>query len=247
LTVKIDLHIEKSNGRLDKTQEFCHDLHRSSPVFRGNSAIFSRSRQPRPPQKRRKHIKNDWLNASPDFSLSAKMELESRPERGATTAADAEGLRLLPSDLLALYRRMRLIRLCEERLVKSHQQGLVHGACHTSIGQEAVAAGVCANLWPDDVVFSTHRGHGHALAKGLEPRQLLAELYGRQTGCSRGRGGSMHLFAPEIGLLGTSGIVGPCMLQAVGAGYSFRLLKAGRVAVAFLAMARSTTAPSTKP
>src|SRR5512137_770058 len=121
----------------------------------------------------------------------------------------------LPSEaLLALYRAMRRIRLCEERLVKSHQHGLVHGACHTYIGQEAVAAGVCAHLRPDDLVFSTHRGHGHALAKGLEPRQLLAELYGRATGCSRGRGGSMHLFAPEIGLLGTSGIVGPCILQA---------------------------------
>jgi 2-oxoisovalerate dehydrogenase E1 component len=128
---------------------------------------------------------------------------------------------------------MQRIRLCEERLVKSHQRGLIHGACHTYIGEEAVAAGVCAHLRPEDVVFSTHRGHGHALAKGLPPRKLLAELYGRQTGCSRGRGGSMHLFAPEIGLLGTSGIVGPCILQATGAGYSFKLLKTDRVAVAF--------------
>jgi 2-oxoisovalerate dehydrogenase E1 component len=142
-------------------------------------------------------------------------------------------LSLSPADLLALYRQMRRIRLCEERLVKSHQRGLVHGACHTYIGQEAVAAGVCAHVRPDDVVFSTHRGHGHALAKGLEPGQLIAELYGRQTGCSRGRGGSMHLFAPEIGLLGTSGVVGPCILQAAGAGYSFKLLKTDRVAVAF--------------
>ncbi len=136
-------------------------------------------------------------------------------------------------EMLALYRRMRLIRLCEERLVKSHQRGLVPGACHTYIGQEAVAAGVCSSLRADDVVFSTHRGHGHALAKGLDPRQLIAELYGRSTGCSRGRGGSMHLFAPEIGLLGTSGIVGPCILQAAGAGYSFQLLHTDRVAVAF--------------
>ena len=74
-------------------------------------------------------------------------------------------------------------------------------------------------------VFSTHRGHGHALAKGVPPRELIAELFGRATGCSRGRGGSMHLFAPEIGLMGTSGIVGPCILQAAGAGYSFRLLE----------------------
>ncbi len=132
-----------------------------------------------------------------------------------------------------LYRGMLLIRLCEERLAKSHQRGLIHGACHTYVGQEAIAIGVCAHLEVEDQIFSTHRGHGHALAKGLEPKQLFAELYGRVTGCSRGRGGSMHLFAPEVGLMGTSGIVGPSILQAVGAGYSFKLLKRTSVAVAF--------------
>jgi 2-oxoisovalerate dehydrogenase E1 component len=133
----------------------------------------------------------------------------------------------------ALYRTMQLIRLVEEQLARCHQRGLIHGACHTYVGQEAVAAGVCAHLRRDDVVFSTHRGHGHALAKGLPPVELIAELFGRARGCSRGRGGSMHLFAPEIGLMGTSGIVGPCILQAAGAGYSFKLLKTDRVAVAF--------------
>jgi 2-oxoisovalerate dehydrogenase E1 component len=135
--------------------------------------------------------------------------------------------------LLRLYRQMQVIRQCEEQLARSHQRGLIHGACHTYVGQEAIAVGVCAHLRPDDVVFSTHRGHGHALAKGLPPQELMAELYGRATGCSRGRGGSMHLFAPEIGLMGTSGIVGPCILQAAGAGYSFKLLKKDQVAVAF--------------
>jgi 2-oxoisovalerate dehydrogenase E1 component len=135
--------------------------------------------------------------------------------------------------LLDLYRTMVLIRQTEEQLVRAHQRGLIHGACHTYVGQEAIAAGVCANLRRDDVVFSTHRGHGHALAKGMPPRELMAELFGRQAGCSRGRGGSMHLFAPEIGMMGTSGIVGPCILQAAGAGYSFKLLKSDRVAVAF--------------
>src|SRR3984893_11135778 len=134
---------------------------------------------------------------------------------------------------LPLYRHMLLIRRCEEQLAKCHQRGLVHGACHTYVGQEAIAAGVCAHLRTDDAVFSTHRGHGHALAKGVSPRQLIAELFGRVTGCSRGRGGSMHLFAPEVGLMGTSGIVGPCILQAAGAGYSFKLLNTDRVGVAF--------------
>jgi 2-oxoisovalerate dehydrogenase E1 component len=128
---------------------------------------------------------------------------------------------------------MQLIRQCEEQLARSHQRGLIHGACHTYVGEEAIAVGVCAHLRREDVVFSTHRGHGHALAKGLPPRELMAELFGRATGCSRGRGGSMHLFAPEIGLMGTSGIVGPCILQAAGAGYSFKLLKTDRVTVAF--------------
>src|SRR5919197_1636313 len=125
------------------------------------------------------------------------------------------------------------IRRCEEELARAHQAGLIHGACHTYIGQEAVATGVCAHLRPDDAVFSTHRGHGHALAKGLPPEALVAELYGRATGCSQGRGGSMHLFAPEIGMMGTTGIVGPCILQAAGAGYSFKLLGRDNVGVAF--------------
>ncbi len=134
---------------------------------------------------------------------------------------------------LGLYRTMLVIRIVEERLAKSHQRGLIPGACHTYVGQEAVATGVCAHLREKDAIFSTHRGHGHALAKGMQPRELMAELYGRETGCSRGRGGSMHLFAPEIGMLGTSGIVGPCILQATGAGYSFKLLRQDHVSVAF--------------
>jgi 2-oxoisovalerate dehydrogenase E1 component len=134
---------------------------------------------------------------------------------------------------IELYRQMVRIRRCEEALAKAHQRGLIHGACHTYVGQEAVGVGVCAHLRRDDVVFSTHRGHGHALAKGVSCRELVAELFGRATGCSRGRGGSMHLFAPEVGLMGTSGIVGPCILQAAGAGYTFKLLKSDRVGVAF--------------
>jgi len=138
-----------------------------------------------------------------------------------------------PKQALALYRTMLTIRMTEEQLLRAHQRGLIHGACHTYIGEEAVATGVCAHLRPADPVFSTHRGHGHAMAKGLEPRVLIAELLGRATGCSSGRGGSMHLFSPEIGLLGTSGIVGPCILQATGAGYAAKILKDGRVAAAF--------------
>lgn len=142
-------------------------------------------------------------------------------------------MKIEPETILQLYRTMQLIRQTEEELARCHQRGLIHGACHTYVGQEAIAAAVCSHLNHQDTVFSTHRGHGHALAKGLEPVALMAELFGRETGCSRGRGGSMHLFSPEIGMMGTSGIVGPCILQACGGGYSSKILKNGTVAVAF--------------
>jgi 2-oxoisovalerate dehydrogenase E1 component len=135
--------------------------------------------------------------------------------------------------LLELYQRMLTIRRTEEQLVRSYQQGLIYGGCHTYIGEEAVATGVCAHLRNDDFVFGTHRGHGHSIAKGLTPLEVLAELYGRASGASGGRGGSMHLFKPSIGLMGTNGIVGPSITLAAGAAYTFRLLKTNRVAVAF--------------
>ncbi len=135
--------------------------------------------------------------------------------------------------VLHLYREMVNIRRTEEQLAKSYQAGNIPGACHTYIGQEAVAVGVSAHLTHKDVVFSTHRGHGHALAKGVPPREVMAELFGKATGCSRGRGGSMHLFSPEVGLMGTTGIVGPNILQATGAGYSFTLRKEPHVSVGF--------------
>ena len=108
----------------------------------------------------------------------------------ARTESKGQGALIAPppaefesADELAAYRGMLLIRRCEEQLARSHQRGLVHGACHTYVGQEAVAVGVSAHLRPEDTVFSTHRGHGHALAKGVSPGQLPAELYGRATGC----------------------------------------------------------------
>ncbi len=138
-----------------------------------------------------------------------------------------------PELLLSLYRQMLTIRRTEEQIARSYQAGLIPGACHTYVGEEAIAAGVCAHLRRVDTIFSTHRGHGHALAKGVPIGELIAELFGKSTGCARGRGGSMHLFSPEIGLMGTSGIVGPSILQAAGAAYTFKLLETDRVSVAF--------------
>jgi 2-oxoisovalerate dehydrogenase E1 component len=128
---------------------------------------------------------------------------------------------------------MLVIRRTEEQLVKLYAAGKIYGGVHTYIGEEAVASGVCAHLRDDDTVFSTHRGHGHALAKGVAPDELIAELLGQATGCASGRGGSMHLFKPEIGFMGSSGIVGPSILLAAGGGYTARLLKLDRVSVAF--------------
>jgi 2-oxoisovalerate dehydrogenase E1 component len=145
-----------------------------------------------------------------------------------TTAAD-----LSREQLLGLYRQMLEIRRTEEALARLHQAGQIPGACHTYFGEEAIATGVCAHLRDTDTVLSTHRGHGHALAKGVPPREVIAELLGKVTGCSRGRGGSMHLFKPEVGMLGTSGIVGPSILMAAGAGYSAMLAGSDRVSVAF--------------
>jgi TPP-dependent pyruvate/acetoin dehydrogenase alpha subunit len=135
--------------------------------------------------------------------------------------------------LLALYRNMLMIRRCEEQLVKLYAAGKVYGGVHTYIGEEAVATGVCAHLRTDDTVFSTHRGHGHALSKGVTPRELIAEILGLATGCSGGRGGSMHLFKPEVGFMGSSGIVGPAISLAAGGAYTAKLLKLDRVSVAF--------------
>lgn len=151
----------------------------------------------------------------------------------ATEVTSSAATYLTKAQLLALYRQMLEIRRCEEQLARLHQSGQIPGACHTYIGEEAVATGVCAHLRVTDTVLSTHRGHGHALAKGVTPGELIAELLGKATGCSRGRGGSMHIFKPEVGMLGTSGIVGPSILMAAGAGYSAMLEQSDRVNVVF--------------
>jgi TPP-dependent pyruvate/acetoin dehydrogenase alpha subunit len=107
------------------------------------------------------------------------------------------------------------------------------GFVHLYVGEEAVAVGVCSNLEAKDLVFSTHRGHGHALAKGVPAAVVLAELWGKATGSSGGRGGSMHMYGPEWGFMGTNGIVGAPIPLATGAGLSAKLRKEGGVVVSF--------------
>lgn len=125
------------------------------------------------------------------------------------------------------------IRVFEESCVKLLEDGEIRGPAHLYTGQEAIAAGVCAALHLDDVIFGGHRSHGHYLAKGGDLAAMMAELFGKSTGCSKGRGGSQHLFAPQVGLLGTVPLVGATISLAVGAGLAFKLRKEPRVSVAF--------------
>jgi 2-oxoisovalerate dehydrogenase E1 component len=135
--------------------------------------------------------------------------------------------------LLAAYATMTLIRQLEDRVAVLYRDGDVPGFVHTSVGQEAVAVGALLHAWPDDVITSTHRGHGHVLAKGLSPRRMLAELMGRETGACHGRGGSMHVADPALGIFGANGIVGAGLPIAVGAAHALQRRGAGQVAIAF--------------
>jgi TPP-dependent pyruvate/acetoin dehydrogenase alpha subunit len=136
-------------------------------------------------------------------------------------------------ELLDAYQKMRTIRTFEDRLYREFQTGIIPGFVHLYAGEEAIAVGVCAELRPDDYIASTHRGHGHAIAKGCEPRRMMAEIFGRETGLCRGRGGSMHIADVSKGMLGANGIVGSAGPLITGAALKSKILKTGQVGVAF--------------
>ena len=135
--------------------------------------------------------------------------------------------------LLKLYTTMTTIRHFEERGIPETGQRGVSASIHSSAGQEAVATGVCANLTDEDYIGSTHRGHGHCIAKGVDPKLMMAELFGRSTGPNKGKGGSMHISDMSKGMLGTNGVVGASIPLALGAALTSKIKKLGRVAVAF--------------
>ena len=135
--------------------------------------------------------------------------------------------------LLGAYRTMRMIRSFEDKLIELVNLGKMSGFLHVYLGEEAVATGVCAQLGEDDWVASTHRGHGHAIAKGVDVRGMMAELFGRRTGTCKGKGGSMHIADLDKGMLGANGIVGAGIPLATGAALTAKLKKSGGVAVAF--------------
>lgn len=138
-----------------------------------------------------------------------------------------------PDALRGALLRMFLIRKFEEAAEASYMRGLVHGTMHLSIGQEAVAVGACLGLTESDKITSTHRGHGHCIAKGADVGRMFAEFFGKETGYCRGRGGSMHIADPAKGNLGANGIVGGGLPIAVGSALSARRLGTGAVTVCF--------------
>jgi acetoin:2,6-dichlorophenolindophenol oxidoreductase subunit alpha len=152
-----------------------------------------------------------------------------KPALSGSTAAIAE--KSLP--WAEMYRLMTLIREAEDGIAERVESGEIKCPAHLCVGQEGIAVGVCSALTKDDYVFGAHRSHGHYLAKGGDLRQMMAEIYGRTTGCAKGRGGSMHLVAPEVGILGTVPIVAATIPIAVGAGLASKLRNETRVSVTF--------------
>jgi TPP-dependent pyruvate/acetoin dehydrogenase alpha subunit len=134
---------------------------------------------------------------------------------------------------LSLYQEMLRIRLIEEEIAKRYSEQKMRCPVHLSIGQEAVAVGVSAHLTPEDYVLSTHRAHAHYLAKGGSLKSMLAEIYGKKTGCSLGRGGSMHLVDLSVGFLGSTPIVGGSLPIAVGVAFASKLKKENRLTVVY--------------
>ena len=142
-------------------------------------------------------------------------------------------MQLEPQRLVAMYRQMLIIRRFEERSLELYKEGRIPGTIHPYVGEEAMAVGVCAALRTDDFITSTHRGHGHCIAKGGDVKPMMAELMARETGYCKGKGGSMHVAAMELGILGANGIVGGGLTIAVGAGLSARVRGTDQVTACF--------------
>jgi TPP-dependent pyruvate/acetoin dehydrogenase alpha subunit len=140
---------------------------------------------------------------------------------------------LSESELRDAFREMLLIRRFEEKVEERFRAGELPGFLHVALGQEACAVGVCRALEDGDIIASTHRAHGHTLAKGTTPNELMAELYGKIEGCSRGYGGSMHLYDIERGNMGANAVIGGGLPQITGAALAFKLRGEPRVGVAF--------------
>jgi pyruvate dehydrogenase E1 component alpha subunit len=164
-----------------------------------------------------------------------------RTAKSATRAPGAAGVMDVPAStlledretLLTMYRQMLLIRRFEEKCAESYSLGKIGGFCHLYIGQEAVAVGVISALRSDDYVLTSYREHGQAIAKGISPDAVMAELYGKATGCSQGKGGSMHLFDADVNFLGGHAIVGGQIPLATGVAFASKYKETDQVATCF--------------
>src|SRR5437870_6294501 len=132
-----------------------------------------------------------------------------------------------------LYRSLYRIRRLEEEVAHVYPTDKIKSPVHLSIGQEAVSVGVCEALAPQDIVFGTYRGHALYLAKGGDLKRMLAELYGKATGCTKGKGGSMHLIARDQGVMGTSAVVGTTIANAIGFAYALRYCRRDALVASF--------------
>ncbi len=164
--------------------------------------------------------------------MDDRTENTSSPEQAQAPPAQ-EFAGLSPDSLREALRRMLLIRAFEEQAEQLYFQGLIHGTMHLSIGQEGSAVGSIWALRPEDYILSTHRGHGHSIAKGAKPSLMMAEFLAKETGYCRGRGGSMHIADVETGNLGANGIVGGGIPLAAGVGVSIQMQKLDRVVMVF--------------
>ena len=162
-----------------------------------------------------------------EATRKSKKGMANKKNEEAQNASDEIALR---KDLL---RSMLLQRRFEERCAEAYALGKIGGFCHLYIGQEAISAGTCSLLRPDDYIVTSYRDHGQALARGMSPRAAMAELFGRIDGCSKGKGGSMHLFDKSIGFLGGHGIVGGHIPLAAGVAWAIKYRKGDQVCVCF--------------
>ena len=162
-----------------------------------------------------------------DETRKSKKGMANKKNGGAPDASDDAALR---KDLL---RSMLLQRRFEERCAEAYALGKIGGFCHLYIGQEAISAGTMSLLRPDDYIVTSYRDHGQALARGMTPRSVMAELFGRIDGCSGGKGGSMHLFDKSLGFLGGHGIVGGHIPLAAGVAWAIKYRKGDQVCVCF--------------
>src|SRR5436190_4521501 len=172
--------------------------------------------------------------------MSSQSTEQRKGTTGATGVLDVPSSKPQPTTLeedretlLAMFRQMLLIRRFEEKCAESYSLGKIGGFCHLYIGQEAVAVGAISALRPDDYVLTSYREHGQAIAKGITPDAVMAELYGKASGCSRGKGGSMHLFDADVNFLGGHAIVGGQIPLATGVAFASKYKETDQVALCF--------------